>query len=287
MKQKLENIKDLMRAFYTYPVRALPVISRDEKIIDAFFRDDVEKVSAALENIDKPLTELAPTMRRPIDPRYFDDEVLKEGYDEPIPVLDETFTIVDYWNRLILINFLHGHKAVDDLRFQVVVDRLPYPLVIVNTKGTLLYGNRRFKQDVMPEGGLDRFFDLTGGETVRIKNGLSLTIHSDDTGRTYTIRFHSFEKQKYFVVFEPVAAPSAAPADEETTSELHTHIQTLADRLGASQEVDLDRELAQIESHLIHGVLAAHEGNITATARQLGLKRQTLTYKIKKYGLNK
>ncbi len=53
---------------------------------------------------------------------------------------------------------------------------------------------------------------------------------------------------------------------------------------GAAQ-IDLNRELALIEKQLIVERLLRHNGNITKIAASLGISRQNLQYKLKKYNL--
>jgi len=50
-------------------------------------------------------------------------------------------------------------------------------------------------------------------------------------------------------------------------------------------EVDLEQHLAQIEKRIILTFLEKHQHNLSKTARALGIKRQLLQYKLKKYGL--
>ncbi len=47
----------------------------------------------------------------------------------------------------------------------------------------------------------------------------------------------------------------------------------------------LDQVIDGIEREIIFKVLKAYNGNITKAAKKLNIKRQTLQYKIKKYGI--
>ena len=49
------------------------------------------------------------------------------------------------------------------------------------------------------------------------------------------------------------------------------------------KEGGLDAYLARIEKSMIENALVAHGGNISKAAESLGIKRQTLQHKIKKY----
>jgi len=51
--------------------------------------------------------------------------------------------------------------------------------------------------------------------------------------------------------------------------------------------IDLNSQLAEYEKNIIAEVLKRTKGNISKSAAQLGLNRQNLQYKIKKYNLKK
>jgi len=55
--------------------------------------------------------------------------------------------------------------------------------------------------------------------------------------------------------------------------------------LGIDMEKPLDKILADIEKSLISKVLSETSGNISKSAQRLGIKRQTLQHKLKKYNI--
>ncbi|MFW5880729.1 MAG: helix-turn-helix domain-containing protein, partial [Spirochaetota bacterium] len=50
-------------------------------------------------------------------------------------------------------------------------------------------------------------------------------------------------------------------------------------------EIDLPRYLEQVEATIIADTLALNSGNVSATARALGLSRQGLHNKLARYGI--
>ncbi len=58
---------------------------------------------------------------------------------------------------------------------------------------------------------------------------------------------------------------------------------------GPVLELPLDGSLSldEIDRRVIEHALAQHQGNLSATARTLGVSRETLRYRVQKYGLNK
>ncbi|MHB8532854.1 MAG: helix-turn-helix domain-containing protein, partial [Solirubrobacteraceae bacterium] len=56
---------------------------------------------------------------------------------------------------------------------------------------------------------------------------------------------------------------------------------------GSARPADLDLRgvLASVERDLITRALREHHGNLTAAGRSLGIERNLLRYKLRKYGL--
>jgi DNA-binding NtrC family response regulator len=59
------------------------------------------------------------------------------------------------------------------------------------------------------------------------------------------------------------------------------YLQPVRKPLAAGDSVTLD----ELERQTIEQTIAKHDGNLTAVAKQLGITRQTLYNKIKRYGL--
>jgi DNA-binding NtrC family response regulator len=55
--------------------------------------------------------------------------------------------------------------------------------------------------------------------------------------------------------------------------------------MSPSGELDLRNVLATVERDLIGRALREHHGNLTAAGRALGIERNLLRYKLRKYGL--
>ena len=53
----------------------------------------------------------------------------------------------------------------------------------------------------------------------------------------------------------------------------------------SSDSASFEGSLEEVESRLFQYAIRKHNGNMTAVASQLGISRQTLYNKIKKYGL--
>jgi len=69
--------------------------------------------------------------------------------------------------------------------------------------------------------------------------------------------------------------------DEKTITERSFQFNTASNSAGASY----DGSLEEVEARLFQYAIRKHNGNMTAVAAQLGISRQTLYNKIKKYGL--
>ena len=79
-------------------------------------------------------------------------------------------------------------------------------------------------------------------------------------------------------------------SDEHVIGKEHlpSHVMERLLRLSKSPEVEvtnLDAHVAAIEREIISKLLVQYRGNVTKAARHLGLSRQNLQYKLKKYGI--
>lgn len=143
----------------------------------------------------------------------------------------------------------------------------------INTIHIELPPLRRRKEDIIPlaEMFLTRYADKYG------KMGLTFAAATADclTSRRWVGNVrelqHAVEKAVIMSdgaiirpeAFPPSAAESAAANDPDTA----------------------DTTLEDMERRMIRQAIAAHNGNLTLVAQQLGITRQTLYNKIKRYGL--
>ena len=143
----------------------------------------------------------------------------------------------------------------------------------INTIHIELPPLRRRKEDIMPlaEMFLTRYADKYG------KKGLTFAAATADclTSRRWVGNVrelqHAVEKAVIMsdgAIIRPEAFPSSA-----------------AESAAANEPDTADTTLEDMERRMIRQAIAAHNGNLTLVAQQLGITRQTLYNKIKRYGL--
>ncbi len=277
---KINDVKDLIRIFYKYSINAIPIISAGEKIETAFFRGDIERFSSKMENMARSLNDASIEILKPVDPEKFDEQVIRDNHEPEIPVFNNEFCFVGVWSRLMLINYLHGNTDVGkDVGFRKIFDIFPLPVIVLDTNGIIEYKNQLFTKSFEDGAAIRAFQELTEDARVNISHERLMPICHPRREEKYNALVLQYLPGRYFAVFQDDDDLSDGPLENAASPPVRS-MDSVPNELTA---INIDDQMAEYEMGIMKRYYDYCGGNLSSTAKMLGLKRQTLTYKLKKH----
>ena len=222
-----------------------------------------------------------------------------------------TLSLVRFAQERILLARMDTEQGYDSgpgtgVDVMQLLDRAPDGFVVTDLEGKILMANQAFVDMVQAAGS-----SAIQGRSIGLwfgRPGADLTVLLTQLERNGQIRhFHTWLQGEHGLDSEvEVSAVSAAHAeipalaivirdvsrrlggDAKPTDDLNEAVERLADRVGqVSLKQLVDDTVSLVELHFIDAALQLTGDNRSAAAELLGLSRQSLYTKLKRYGLDR
>jgi DNA-binding protein Fis len=293
--EKILSPEELMRLFYKYPVNGFPLLDDD-------FRFSGILLKRYVANSMPEFRSNRMDARRIIEKHVFcpaEGEIVRLIFGDkkiqPFPVLHRQGRFIGVWK---LSEFFRSFDAGDFsgmLEYELLFTSLPFPVVILDEKSRLLASSHAFNQNILPALEEDfagkKLRSLAEKSGLRYNESQGYLVLDDEIGRPQQARLVPVEqkngRQIVLAVFTPGALQQSAP---NTTPNMQSENDRLPHKF-AGEEVQnipystLVDAVEKLERSMIKNALKDCLNNISQTASMLDIPRQTLQYKIAKYGI--
>lgn len=280
--------EELARLFYKYPLNGFPIL------------DDNYNFSGILQKryIVNSMAEFKATradVRRIIEKHVYypsEGEIVRMIFGDrkiqEFPVLHRHGILLGVWELSAFFRIFDKIQFAGLLDFRKIFDVLPVPVLVVDDKEKLMSYNPAMEQ----ETGLARDGnDGIGRRLAKVFEGIGWSLETErDSGgvirtgsgcRNFAKNVVTLENGRSLTLYTVFAQAVTDAAPVVVTGRARPVTSTNAETPAES----LPDAVERLERRMIGDALAGCEGNISQTAALLNVPRQTLQYKLGKYGL--
>ncbi len=267
---KTLTIKELIRLFYQFPAEGFPVVDESGRIVGILPRSEVVKLGAqfGVKNLDASIKEhISNSMIPMVDPPTASEInrlIFGDSRVEVIPVLSMKGSLRGFWKPQDVFKAFDESGTMTEGDLHLILDNLPWPIIAADSEGKVGFVNLKAVEDL----GLDPQESI-GKSFSEIKRKINTKARKKNySAMEIPINTSMGILGKIFIF--------AQFKDENSLKSLIT-----------AGNFNLEKELENYERKIIKLTLELTHGNISRSAKLLGIPRQTLQYKINKYSLLK
>ena len=281
-KRKKKKIKEIIRLFFKYEVDILPVIDNKGRIKGLLYRNRIIEKAISPDFIDKNVGLILKELKRPEQQEFLN--FISQIPDEKIfPVINLKGEQVGEWNKKQLINAYYEVLTPSEDKQNIVdiksiLNAFPFPALIIEEKKLVikfvnckLLFDMEIKEEIILGRRIDKFFPDILVPEEKMKYPVVSVMKYNHKDWNYTITKFNMENRNYYLY--TFYRNNKLEEKKEERTELMSF-----DELLKKQEKE--------ERQLIKQTLEKYNWNITQAAKALNIPRQTLQYKITKYGIS-
>lgn len=135
---------NILGLFYRFPIKTLPVVDKDKKIIGLLHKEDLI-ASATVANLNLPLKQVIKEHLVQVnvekDYRAFQTLLINFKKLDTLPVIDIQGKVVDYWKKFDLISNWENCPTLAQKEWECLFNAFPYPVIIVDKSAKIDYLN--------------------------------------------------------------------------------------------------------------------------------------------------
>lgn len=137
---------NILGFFYRYPIKALPVVNKERRIIGLLHKENLTASATVTANLNLPLRQVVKEYLVAVDVEkdYWALQTLLANFKKlnTLPVIDLQGKVVDYWERVELICSWEGTPSIAKKEWANLFDAFPYPVIIIDLSNQIIYLNQ-------------------------------------------------------------------------------------------------------------------------------------------------
>ncbi len=288
------KIKDIMRLFLQYEIEFFPIVDGRSNLRGLLYKNKLINDATDMAFLKKTFSSmLEKYILYPEEPEFLKIVSELKNSDE-FPVINLKGEVIELWKKNNLINIYYKinntkkeitqkTKTVPDIK--QILDLLPINLLIIDSKKNIVYASREFiktfdfKIEILINQNIIKIFPeiITTYSKNTAYPKLNQIYYQHENRNYGIINFNKYKKEHIGYIFfsntdnNNMIINSISAKTEEKRKE------------NTEKKTKLPDIIHNEEKNIIEITLKKNNWNISQTAKQLKIPRQTLQYKINKY----
>lgn len=277
------SLGQLMRIFMLYPIEAIPIIDERRLLTGVLTRNNLSRLSSRRADLKLNAKEVMEKAIINIDDSFSVNRLLdvvsgnRKG--TKFPVMDTSGKIIAIWDKTHLIHSFKGNPQVTAHSYEVILDILPFGVIVSNMHGVIVYSNtsanllvKMNKTEIIG----NRIEGIFGDSLAKVNEGKNLNgvIQRGSATLVYDV-IPVMSTQQVIGNVMTVRCAEEWEKHEKQESKLRVNVESEG----------LSSAMKSVEKQLIEKCLKEMDGDTAKASKSLKISRQTLQYKIKKLGI--
>lgn len=269
-EHRLLTKTDILKFFCRYPIKAIPVVNKEKKIIGLLRKSDVVAGTPVVSSLNTPIREVISSYITSVvqDQDQESDELQNLLTDfrngTVFPVIDERGHLVDFWDRIDLICTFSEKSPYLKVR-EDMFTHFPNPVIFVDREGKITYLNPKATAEFRLKDGIGRQIDkvicpISIVDKTPVEN-CQIEIDSEE----FTYDASPILKGKYLVGAMYIFRRRYTEEDVK----------------------NLPKSLARKEKELIVKAMDQAQGDVQTVASLLKISPRSLRYRMKKLNIDR